>query len=400
MKRWLTICLAVCMIFGTTLGMAEGEANIQRRPVALDIPQYWSALSLEEYMTPDEYGHVDVRSADVSGADLAPYAKYLTNIDFDDRTLWPEKLPEGFDPEQLMALGKDPGCNVRLLHERGLTGKNVGIAIIDQTLLVDHVEYADAVRYYAENEEIAAANEPASMHGPAVASIALGETVGVAPDALLYHVAEIVSQPTADGGWVRDCTYVAETVERLIELNETLPEDEKIRVISISMGWMPEHIGAKEIDAALQKAKDSGIAVCAIGDRDVQMFAGMARDPYADPNDSASARPGLFWESYFWNAPQNHKRLLIPMDYRGLASPTGTDEYAFYAMGGMSWVMPYLAGLYALAWEAVPGVTFEAFTEAAWASAKPAFVESSGKAYQFGYYVDAVTLIDTLIANN
>lgn len=88
------------------------------------------------------------------------------------------------------------------------------------------------------------------------------------------------------------------------------------------------------------------------------------------------------------------------MDYRGLASPTGTDEYAFYSMGGASWVMPYVAGLYALAWEAVPGVSFEEFTDAAWTSSVPAFVERGGKAYQFGRYVDAAALIDTLIANN
>jgi hypothetical protein len=39
-----------------------------------------------------------------------------------------------------MELGKDPGLNVRALHEQGITGERIGIGVIDMALLTDHSE--------------------------------------------------------------------------------------------------------------------------------------------------------------------------------------------------------------------------------------------------------------------
>ena len=83
--------------------------------------------------------------------------------------------------EQLLEEGKDPGLGVRELHEQGITGEGVNVAIIDQNLLLDHPEYADRVAAYYDSgcgEEISG-----SMHGPAVLSLLAGETIGVAPGA-------------------------------------------------------------------------------------------------------------------------------------------------------------------------------------------------------------------------
>ena len=80
----------------------------------------------------------DLRAMDLRGADL-----FKTT--FDSFTSWPsrEMLPEGFDPERVLEWGKCPGLGVRELHERGVTGKGVHVAIIDQPLLMDHEEYKD-----------------------------------------------------------------------------------------------------------------------------------------------------------------------------------------------------------------------------------------------------------------
>ena len=82
----------------------------------------------------------------------------------------------------------------------------MGIAIIDQTLLTEHQEYGDRLRFYQEYHS--AAQDGASVHGPAVASIALGKTVGAAPEALLYFIADDVG--TGEGkNFVRDLSYYA-----------------------------------------------------------------------------------------------------------------------------------------------------------------------------------------------
>ncbi len=71
---------------------------------------------------------------------------------------------------------------IRALHAEGITGKGVGIAIIDQPLLVGHEEYAsEIIRYDATG----LVGVPPQMHGSPVASVAVGKQIGVAPEAVL-----------------------------------------------------------------------------------------------------------------------------------------------------------------------------------------------------------------------
>lgn len=73
---------------------------------------------------------------------------------------------------------------------------------------------------------------PATLHGCALASIAVGRTCGVAPDASLYY----------EASWLLDdqgrltYSYYAQAIRRILFINAQLPEAEKIRVISISRG--------------------------------------------------------------------------------------------------------------------------------------------------------------------
>ncbi len=64
------------------------------------------------------------------------------------------------------------------------------------------------------------------MHGPAVASIAVGKNVGVAPEADLYYIAETHGVFKEDGfDW--DLYWIAKSIDRIIEINRTLPMDKK-----------------------------------------------------------------------------------------------------------------------------------------------------------------------------
>lgn len=100
-----------------------------------------------------------------------------------------------------MELGKNPGLEIRELHKLGITGKGIGIGVIDQALLVDHVEYKEQLKLY---EEIHSIDENAVMHGPADgASIAVGKSVGVAPKRifiiLLRHMEFIMKKISLNG---------------------------------------------------------------------------------------------------------------------------------------------------------------------------------------------------------
>jgi len=312
---------------------------------------------------------IDLRSTDISALDIKDRINDLLYADFDSKTRWPHKLPAGFDPGHLMELGKNPGLGIRKLHRQGITGQGVGIAIIDQGLLVDHTEYRDRLRLY---EEIHCGDDQAQMHGPAVASIALGNTVGVAPGADLYYIAEThgVFQPK---GFDWDFSHLARSIDRILEVNEQLPAPNKIRVISISVGWSPQQKGYAEISAAVERAKLGGIFVVSSSLSETYegklIFHGLGREPLADPDRFESCRPGLWWldEFYGQNVSSGSARemLLVPMDSRCTASPTGAEDYVFYREGGWSWSIPYIAGLYALACQVKPNITPEVF----WAKA-------------------------------
>ena len=89
---------------------------------------------------------IDLRLKDLSGADIDGKKKELLNSSFDSRTKWPQNIVSISLPEKIMSLGKNPGLGIRTLHNLGINGKNIGIAIIDQRLLVNHAEYKDNVK--------------------------------------------------------------------------------------------------------------------------------------------------------------------------------------------------------------------------------------------------------------
>lgn len=399
------IALAITLACSTSIKQAGAESytlkngSIVRKPTQADYLAEWQKQkTLEELLTFNHMDSIDVRSADLSDADLSIIPGILTST-FDSRTTWSNLLPPGFDPDKLMELGKDPGLGLRSLHEQGITGKGVGIAIIDQTLLVDHEEYADRLMYYAEYNSMAL--DAASPHGAGVSSIALGKTTGVAPEALLYFIADDVGTETPDGEFIRDLTFYAQDIDRMIDLNEQLPSDERIRIISMSIGWQRNDKGVKEIETAIQRARVAGIEVVWVSDNDplASQFVGMGREPLANANDIASCRPGLFWEKNLFSGEfTGAEKILLPMDNRCIASPTGTSDYAFYSTGGSSWKVPYVAGLYALACQVKPDITFEAFLSAAKATGRPVSIEHEGVEYPYGLVADPAKIIEYIRA--
>lgn len=338
---------------------------------------------------------VDLRGYDLSQLDMTSAAGDLVFGSFDDRTVWPpqDRLPRDFDPNRIMELGKNPGLGVRSLHAQGITGRGVGIAIIDNPLLVDHIEYADRLRFYEEINVLPW--QAAHMHGPAVASIAVGKTVGVAPEADLYYI----------GRWAMDLlgavfggepslnfAYGAKAIQRILQINEQLSEDRKIRVISMSIGWSGSQKGYKEISEAAEKAKAAGMLLICSSVEEVHgfRFHGLGCDLLGSPDDFNSYRKA----SWGGQMGSGHDRLLVPMDARTVASPTGKDEYVFYGQGGWSWAIPYIAGTYALAAQVDPNVTPDRF----WALAMKTGRTIERKEGKLGPILDPVELIAALKA--
>ncbi len=288
---------------------------------------------------------------DLRGFLLERNGKDLTRLDlrdsdlnrttFDSFTRWPasDRLPKGFKPDELMNWGKYPGLGVKQLHAEGITGKGVHVAIIDQPLLKNHAEYRDQLTSYTE---IQTGNAGPQMHGPAVASIFVGKTCGVAPGAILHYWAE--------PSWKRDYQYRCEALERIIEYNKGKPNALQIRVVSVSKGFSRNEPNLGRWKTLLGEATRNGIYVihCA---RD--MF-GVGCLAYGDSDKSANYRLCAFHPKSVYKQPGT---LFAPIDNRTTASSEGEEAYIFWSKSGLSWGAPYIAGVAALGIQVNPDLT-------------------------------------------
>lgn len=398
------------MICATALSSCSPFDSKKLIPLPNQFPSFENHPSAAVFEFPDpvnlptynpdssEMWQVNYRSVNASKLDLSTSLEALLFSSYDAKTIWPsaEKMPAGFDPQLIMEIGKNPGLGVQQLHKKGITGSGVGIAIIDQRLLVDHVEYAGQLQVYEEDSSLDDSFESATMHGAAVASIAVGKTMGVAPDADLYYIAStICSQGTYE---TNDFSCQAKNVRRILEINDLLPDGRKIRVISMSVGWNTQSKGYADIEKAVKEAKEQGLFVISTSMDQYYGFnyMGLGRQPMADPDEFLSYEPGIFWARYGDKILKTGNILFIPMDSRTTASPTGVEDYVFYRDGGLSWSVPYIAGVYALAAQVKPDITPDEFWAAALKTGQMIEIKHDGNLIPFGPIIDPQALIKFL----
>jgi Subtilase family len=276
-------------------------------------------------------------------ADLRGKGDVLCKTIFNTRTPWPptERMPEGFDPEDVIRRGMNPGLGVRELHRRGITGRGVAVAIIDQPLPPDHDEYRGKIVRYT-TIDVGDATKP--MHGPGVTSLLVGNACGTAPEASLYYWAE--------PSWKADFAQRTKALEEIMAFNRSKPAAERIRVVSVSIGFSPlKNLGLWK--KALKKAAKSGLVVvhCSLD------IAGLERPLDSDPD---RADQYLISHSFERQAAKMPPGLLyVPMDGRTVADPAGPSDYTFWAAGGLSWTAPYVAGVIALGFQVDPELKAE-----------------------------------------
>ena len=404
-----TVTISSTATLTPTLAITLPKIDRYPRAVTMEDWAPWAGQILTTTLKYDptslDIWQMDYRTQDLSQLDLHNSLNDLLLAFFDDRTVWPpaNKLPFGFNPQRIMELGRNPGLGVRSLHDRGITGKGIGIAIIDMPLLVDHQEYSKQLRLYEElyfNGQ--AYQQPAQMHGPQVASIAVGKTEGVAPEADLYYLAvDLASGQDANGNDQFDFTKAAQAIRRILEINRQLPSDRKIRVISMSFGWADQFNGYEEISAAVAEARAAGVfIICAYPAMDHIygfMLSGLERSPLADPDLVTSYSRLHPCDLYADNLHLCQAgRLLVPMNSRTTASPMGQKEYVFYRMGGEGILMPYLAGIYALVAQVEPEITPERFWELAQQTGSTLNIAGSSGAYMLGPVLDPEELVEKL----
>lgn len=310
----------------------------------------------------------DVRNKDLSRCDIKDES-LLRSLFFNENTIWPDetKLPDGIDPKQIMEDAKYPGMGIKDLHSQGITGKNIHVAIMDQSMgkCLDHPEYKDSIVEFKSffPEEILNSNNygGTSFHGPFVTSLLVGKTTGVAPGVKIHYM-EIPM------GNMADAKYFADALNYIIEKNKSLSKDEQIRIVSVSeapSATVGNTIPNGELwEDAVNRAKESGILVFDTKD--------CFQCCYLDYNNVDDISKCFLGESTLKGLKENEETFLstkrginsiydlicIPCGGRTFAESNKPGEYSYcYQYPSESGTIPILSGILALGLQANPDIS-------------------------------------------
>jgi subtilisin family serine protease len=306
----------------------------------------------------------DVRWKDLSKLDLSTKRGLINTLTFNKKTVWPEqaKMPLGSGPQKILTDAMNPGLGVRQLHQQGITGKGVNVAIIDQPTYLVHPEFAGKIVAY---HDTGCETDDSSMHGPAVASLLVGTNCGTAPGARVYYAAA--------PSWKRDAAYYAKGLDWIIAQNKKLPQGEKIRVVSVSASPNQSSWANRQMwDRACARAEADGIMVLDCTDSRRRGFIGRCWYNARAPESVAQCNP--------WAPPNREFRgnpgdlsILVPAAPRTTAEDGEKDKlgyrYQYWGRGGLSWSIPYCAGVLAMGWQVNPKLSPEQIRELLFKSA-------------------------------
>lgn len=315
-----------------------------------------------------------VYGKNISDLDFSNKKDALDFLTFDNRVVFPNtnKLPLGFDPNKILEEGKNPGLGIRNLHKKGITGKGINVAIIDQRLDTQHLEFKDNLINY-EDYFLSPFNEnEANFHGNAVSSLLCGKSIGVSPDVkLVYFATSIYGEPNEKPLLQGDIkiyfsSYI-KALKRILFINSKLPESERISVVSISWGRLHYN---QECTELIKELISKDVFVISCDSRifyDGKSFCTLDRKINSNPDDINSYLPG-----YWWKNKSLENRLLIPAGGRTIAGYFGHDNYIYTGAGaGMSWSTPYLAGVYALMKQVYFNITPKLFWDICFKTSEP-----------------------------
>lgn len=334
----------VLVLSGAAPAVAPGSSGASA-------PTVQSAMSSGSFQTIRPVNAVaefdDIRWKDLKSLNLADRAGLIDTLHFNQKTVWPPDpaMPPGRTPKTILHDAMDPGLGIRGLHRQGITGEGVNVAIIDQPLYDDHPEFKGKIAAY---HDVGCKSE-SSMHGPAVASLLVGRNCGAAPGARLYFVAA--------PSWTKDTAYQAKALDWIIEQSALLPDGQKIRVVSVSAcpsgQGTPFTANTEQWDKAYARAEAAGMLVLDCTQQ--HGFVGPSYYDASDPDNVAKCRAG------FPGMPSSRTSgsLFVPASPRTVAEEYDKGEcaYQYCGRGGLSWAIPYCAGVLALGWQLRPDLT-------------------------------------------
>lgn len=330
----------------------------------IDIDDVISSIPLKRTITMEDINYL--REKNKNNSDYIPSIKFsgkiLPDLDwsqskeifdylsFDDKTFSQtskEHLPEWYNPSEVFQKGKTIGLWIDDVHRAWYTWKWVSVAICDWQLKPHNDVQTKG--YVVEDH---ASGIPDYYHASAVSSILVWKQTGIAPESDLYFFAE--KQNSSERDWWDDLKLA---LDGILEQNKKLPDDKKIRVVSISgpLYW-------KGIEDIVKKLENSWVWVLDSGEFWKSFWYLEKKDPMWDPNDFSN------YQHCLWRHKSHLRKLdalFVNSGDRTVADPRNPTAYRHDTHACASWAIPVVAWYYALACQADPTMTPKRFKKLA-----------------------------------
>lgn len=291
---------------------------------------------------------VDVSHIDMSGLSLEAFCI----IKFDENTIFSKEQKAKFKPQEILENGKSFGLGMDDLHQAGINGNGVNIAIIDQSFDTDIQELKRAdgtskVKLYDDRRETYPDFE--FFHGKTVATLCVGETVGVAPGASLYFFSNTF-WPTKEG--VAEIETIYEQIQALNAKGANIGIVSESHDVRVQNDSEIDHLTNdkwykifEESNVAKISTRDYGNISCR-GERNNY-------DDINNPDSISISRDSVEEDKEF---------LLLPVGGRTYPQ-VGDNGYMYSGRWCGSWGVPQISGLLAIARQMNPEITFDEFDE-------------------------------------
>lgn len=325
----------------------------------IQLPRKITNKWLNEKLTNDEAGgtennifpiwgfcYQDLRKKDLSKINI----DLLLKVPFDSSTKWPDLLPEGFDPVKILNQ-RQLGYQFRDLHNRGITGQGITVAVIDHPSNINHLEVKDNIKEYIILDE---KYNFSHFHGLAVLSHLCGKTLGIAPEVKVYFYG---AQPyLGETKAEKHNCIINFAIKCLQDIKEKIKNGIPIRIVNMSNSWLYYGNLEYQKEAAMLREDLAHVGCYVI---DSPKFFEDFRYLDCKATDDFENIDNYYLPPFFGEDPK--KRVNFLTGGKVIASYLTKDEYIFDPVGSASYSIPQLSAFYALALQVNPSISYSDF---------------------------------------
>lgn len=309
------------------------------------------------------FSYMDLSREDFSNVSL----KNLLRIPFSTKTKWPKNLPTNFNPEAILEQAKTfKGAGVEEANRNGYTGKGVTVAYIDTCFDVNHEEFKDRHIEYIDQTS----DHNLNFHGYAVASRLVGKNLGCAPDVnLIYYTVGCTNKVGNMKG--KEAFIVGTVITGLDAIEDVISRvknGEKISAIGMSSSIDFQTNLIKEenektklkgrFEELKEKLREINVPLIDASLSSEDFFYCHKIDPTLR-NDVIDN-----WDCSDFVKQNRPESVMLADANKCVPLPYTKRDYKYEnAYGCESWTIPQVVGMFCLAKQSNPDITYEEFVK-------------------------------------